>query len=78
MDAYVKHREGIDNVMLYWKTGIDDPYQSHRRPLPTTTCRPTFSPAAGTMYYYLRGEANDGGANPLDGGSRWLPFLRHG
>lgn len=63
VDAYVKHREGIDNVKLYWKTGIDDPYQELTMTAADNDTWEAYIPAqaAGTkVYYYIRGEANDG------------------
>ena len=59
----MKHREGIDNVMLYWKIGIDDPYQELTMTAADNDMWEAYIPAqaAGTkVYYYIRGEANDG------------------
>lgn len=63
VDAYVRHREGIDNVKMYWKVGLDDPYTEVAMTAADNDMWEGYIPAqaAGTkVYYYIRGEATDG------------------
>lgn len=63
VDAYVKHREGIDSVKLYWKTALADAYSEVDMSAAGGDMWEAAIPVqeAGTrVYYYIRGEANSG------------------
>lgn len=65
LSAQVRHRQGITNANLYWKTNLDDEYEVVEMTA-DATLEDTWiadiphQPNGTTIYYYIEGEANDG------------------
>jgi agmatine/peptidylarginine deiminase len=64
VNAFIQHTSGIESASLYWKTNLEDDYQSITM---TNTNDDNWStqitqdiPAATTVYYYITAQANSG------------------